>query len=354
MSNIELHGEKFRFVAAHELPVLPTDWMINGLIETSTVVSLFGPPGVAKTFFALDMACCVATGQPFHDCEVAAGSVFYVAGEGFNGLGRRVDAWATFNHAARPEHLYLSNRGIDLYNSGRAETVVAEIESTVAVTGIAPRLIVIDTLARNFTGEENSARDVGLFILNLDSIRYRWGATVLVVHHTGKDLQRGARGSTALRSAVDTEYEVSRGSDDIIRVECKKMKDALPPEPQGFELVNVDISTAEGEVIKSAALQRVELGSDQTRAPSGKNQKLAMNVLRQLYSECPGTGGEEPKITDGCWRAGCQGAGLEPKRIGEAISGLVRHGFVEIVGNRVTLLGWEPPQSLSEKPGARY
>lgn len=350
MSNIELNEGNFRFIAARELPVLPTDWMINGLIETSTVVSLFGPPGVAKTFIALDMACCVATGKPFHDCEVTAGSVFYVAGEGFNGLSRRVDAWATLNHAARPEHLYLSNRAIDLYHSDKADTVVDEIESTIAATGIAPQLIVIDTLARNFTGEENSARDVGIFIQNLDSIRYRWAANVLVVHHTGKDIQRGARGSTALRAAVDTEYEVARGSDTIIRVECKKMKDALPPQPQGFELIDVDISTIEGEVIKSAALKRIALGSDQARVPSGRNQKLAMDVLRQLYSKYSGTGDENPKITEGCWRAGCHGAGLEQKRIGEAISGLVRNGFVKIVGNRVTLLGWEPPPALSEKP----
>ncbi len=51
--------------------------------------------------------------------------------------------------------------------------------------GLPLRLIVIDTLARCFGGnDENDARGMGAFIEGCDVIRLKTAATVLVVHHS--------------------------------------------------------------------------------------------------------------------------------------------------------------------------
>lgn len=337
------HGEydsEFRFVGARELEVRPTAWLVHGLLESSTVVLQYGQAGVAKTFLALDVACCVATGLPFHDCEVLAGGVFYVGGEGYNGLARRIVAWTEHNQVPRPEHLFCSQKAADLFYPAGAERIVDEIERIVSETATTPRLIVIDTLARNFSGEENSARDVGQFVKNIDYIRSRWDATVLVVHHSGKELERGARGSTALRSAVDAEFEVTRDKEGLIRVTCKKMKDGALPEPQGYALMDVEATSSEGEMIRSAVLNRVVLGSDDVRVPSGKNQALALATLKKMYAEETISGVDCPSITDSEWRTRCREAGLEPNRIGEAIRGLIKNQFAEVAGDRVILPGW--------------
>ena len=51
-----------------------------------------------------------------------------------------------------------------------------------------PALIIVDTLARCMVGgDENSAKDMGLFIAHADALRKETGATVLIIHHTGKN-----------------------------------------------------------------------------------------------------------------------------------------------------------------------
>ena len=75
-----------------------------------------------------------------------------------------------------------------------------------------PSLIVLDTLNRNFGGgQENSDQDMTQFVGGCDDLRRRFpGSSVLVVHHSGKVLSRGDRGSTVMRGAVDTRMQLKR------------------------------------------------------------------------------------------------------------------------------------------------
>ena len=50
------------------------------------------------------------------------------------------------------------------------------------------KLIVLDTLARGFGGsDENAAHDMGAFIQGCDILKVKTDATILLVHHSGKD-----------------------------------------------------------------------------------------------------------------------------------------------------------------------
>jgi hypothetical protein len=74
-----------------------------------------------------------------------------------------------------------------------------------------PKLIVIDTLNRCYDGEENSVSDMGNFIRACDRLRAEFdGATVVIVHHTGKDEDRGSRGTSAMECAVDSMFQLKR------------------------------------------------------------------------------------------------------------------------------------------------
>lgn len=54
------------------------------------------------------------------------------------------------------------------------------------------RLIILDTLARCFGGsDENAAKDMGAFIQGCDAIKAATQATVLIIHHSGKDRTKG-------------------------------------------------------------------------------------------------------------------------------------------------------------------
>jgi hypothetical protein len=107
------------------------------------------------------------------------------------------------------------------------ERAVSSLLADIADMDLPPALIVLDTLARCLAGaDENSAQDVGRAVAAIDRIRAATGATVLLIHHTGKNGD-AERGSSALRGAADTMLAVSN-DDGLIRVECAKQKDDLP------------------------------------------------------------------------------------------------------------------------------
>lgn len=91
----------------------------------------------------------------------------------------------------------------------RATDDVGAILKHVSAMDAKPGLVVVDTLAAGFgSGNENSPDDMGAFLPNIRRLCAGTSAHVMIVHHTGKDAERGARGHSALRAAVDTEIEV--------------------------------------------------------------------------------------------------------------------------------------------------
>jgi hypothetical protein len=77
-----------------------------------------------------------------------------------------------------------------------------------------------------------------MFINNLDRIRNVTGCTVLFVHHTGKNAERGARGSSAIYASVDTSIECGK-QENILTITCDKQKDATPFEQRQFTMKEV-------------------------------------------------------------------------------------------------------------------
>jgi len=124
--------------------------------------------------------------------------------------------------------------------------------------GLPVRMIVIDTLARCFGGnDENDARDMGAFVEGCYEIKRKAGATVLVVHHSGKDEAKGARGSSSFRMGLDAERIA-------FILTCTKMMDAEEPKRRAYDLQPVKLFTdEEGEEIHSLAVRDVAREADE-------------------------------------------------------------------------------------------
>jgi hypothetical protein len=73
------------------------------------------------------------------------------------------------------------------------------------------------------------------------------------VHHSGKDAEKGARGSSALLGAVDNEFRVTRTEGtQICQIECTAARHSDEPKPMTVELVKVEaIHPVTGEVMSS-------------------------------------------------------------------------------------------------------
>lgn len=220
------------------------DFIIKHYLPSQSLCAIYGPSGSYKSFLAISWACHIAAGKTWGGNNVARGAVLYVVGEGGVGVPRRVKAWETVN-GPLPKSICLVNRPVFPVRKEEVTEVLAAAKQVEHETGMPVRLVVIDTLARCFGGnDENDARDMGAFIEGCDTIKQKTGATVLVVHHSGKDEAKGARGSSSFRAALDAEFHVKReGEARALILSCTKMKDSEEPERHAYDLRQVDLYT---------------------------------------------------------------------------------------------------------------
>jgi AAA domain len=143
-------------VDVRELLDHPVDprWLVDGIIETPGVGAVVGATACGKSFITIDLACCVAAGRPWVDRATEKGGVVYIAGEGKNGLVRRVHAWQKTHGIVIPKStLFLNGHSFELTPDGRRALVQAAVRE-----GVRPTLIVLDTLARTFPiGEDENS-----------------------------------------------------------------------------------------------------------------------------------------------------------------------------------------------------
>lgn len=217
-------------------------WLIDEVIPSDAFGVVYGPSGGYKSFIVLDMSASIATGRDWHGRSIdLPGTVLYIGAEGAVGLHLRKLAWQIrWQDEAR--NLAVLGQAITLTEKQETKALVDAAKDFQSFIGEPIRLVVIDTLARSFGGDENSASDMGAFIRACDQLRTELdGATVLVVHHSGKDSEKGARGSSALRAACDFELKVSPRGDKMTSLACTKAKDSEPFESMQFKLSPVDI-----------------------------------------------------------------------------------------------------------------
>ena len=253
----------------------PPQWLVQDILPAGGLVGLYGPPGDGKSFLAIDLALCVASGQAWHGHSVKQGFALYVSGEGGTGIGKRVQAWLSshevsanaVNIAWLTESMPVSSTSEDM------DVLFGRLNEEVEQE---PTLVIIDTLARCFDGDENLQEDMGRFISGVDRLRREFRAAVVVVHHTRLDAER-ERGSTAFRGAADTMLSVRRPQKHgPIELSCNKQKDAEEFGTTWFELKVVPV-TMRGTADTSCIVQLVN---------SGRNTKiLAMLVAPKTWAE---------------------------------------------------------------------
>ncbi len=199
----------------------PVEFLVDGLLLRESLAMIYGRESTCKTFLALDLALCVATGTPWKGHAVHPGRIVYMLSEGRRGLRQRVHAWERANGATPTEERcqFLSTPP-QLLSAAQVDALLDAISHQVDP----PVLIVLDTLARCMVGhDENDAAAMGQLIAAVDRLKTKTGATVLIIHHANKD--GGPRGSSALPGAMDTEIEVRRRLGQVT-LRCEKQKEA--------------------------------------------------------------------------------------------------------------------------------
>ncbi len=200
----------------------PPDWLIDDVIPKADVMVLFGASGSGKSFAALDMAGCIARGIPWRGNHAEKGRVLIIAAEGGGGMGKRIRAYC-LHHGVDPDTLDISV--IIVAPNFMLKDDIGEVAATVKAAG-GFDLIIADTFAQVTPGaNENAGEDMGLALANAKVLRDVTGAMVMLVHHSGKDASRGARGWSGIKAAMDAEIEVIKHDNGQREIRLTKMKD---------------------------------------------------------------------------------------------------------------------------------
>jgi hypothetical protein len=255
------------------------DWLITGYLQHNALVMVHGPSGSGKTFIVLDMALHLASGMnSWNNRNVAPCSVVYLAGEGHKGLKNRILAWK-HHYGVADLSMWVSKSGCDLDVAAELVKVI----NGIARLPIKPGLVVIDTLHRFMSGDENSSQDARKILDACAKIQSTFNCTVLLVHHSGHSTLKRGRGSSAWRGALDIEFSVEANEGDPIVLKQIKNKDSECATDFLFNLVReivpgcIDVY---GDQVYSVVVESVEEANKPIQQPVSKHSERLKTLER--------------------------------------------------------------------------
>lgn len=266
----------------------PIKWMVKNWIQEDALMMIHGPSGGGKTFVALDWCLHIASGLTnWNGHRVKKGTVVYLAGEGHHGLRSRIAAWKQY-HGVKSVNMWLSKAGCDL---NTPEGYMKVVEAIRALPEI-PRVIVVDTLHRFLSGDENSAQDAKTMIDACAALMREFNCSIILVHHTGvsDEAQHRARGSSAWKGALEIEVSVVPAKNDgPLQIVQRKSKDAEEAKPVYAELTLVPINgwiDEDGDQVSSAVITQTDAPPErQKESPEIHHMRTFRNAWDKSHQE---------------------------------------------------------------------
>ena len=272
---------RFNFEPVHQFSsatALP--WIIKGVLPQAGLAVVYGASGSGKSFAVLDMGMAIARGMPWRGKKTKQGRVAYIAAEGADGFRKRIAAYA------QHQGVDLSTVPMTVLNAAPnllEKQDAVDVAKGVKASGGAD-VIIIDTLAQTTPGaNENAGEDMGKALGYCKRIHEVTGALVLLIHHSGKDATKGARGWSGVRAACDAELEVVRGEGGRA-LRLTKNKDGEDGLEWGFDLevvqigVDEDLDPITSCVVVETAMPVIGAGPAKKL---GKNEKVVNEVLQE-------------------------------------------------------------------------
>ena len=214
-----------------EEPCLEVFFLIHGLMIKHGVQITYGPSSVGKTFAKLHALLHVATGRKYNGRRTEKALVVYVTGEGERMFRNRI---------------YLAKKKLGIKKGGAAfrgitdmpglarndvdaKELVKAVKAIAAETQYAglPVVVVIDTASTALKGAKEDEVGLGLLMSNSKLIANELDGLTIVIHHTGKDVTAGPRGSYVLIGNSDVVWRIEdlEGSECGGMITIEKMRD---------------------------------------------------------------------------------------------------------------------------------
>ncbi len=187
------------------LPIAESPFYVQNWLPKQGKAMIYGQAKAGKSFLATQMSRCIGSGESFLGLGTTTASVLYLQFElGFASFQKRlVDTKQSY------DNVYVGTSF-----SIKLDTEEGQDELTNELYLVRPNVLVLDPLYKMLSGDENEAKDVIVICDFLDKLIDEFGLSILFLHHSGKDLDRGGRGSSVLEGWVDSSIEMKKTSSD--------------------------------------------------------------------------------------------------------------------------------------------
>jgi hypothetical protein len=264
------------------------EWLVENMFPLRSVNLLTAESGTGKTWVSYALAGAVAHGTAFIGLNTVHLPVLYLDGENplaiakrnleELGIGRTADltVWGGWNDSPPP--------GPD---SPIVKSFAAQHHG----------LLIWDSLVEFHSGDEQSSTETREFMKHFRRLAHL-GATVLILHHTGKSgTSKQYRGSTDIKAAVDTAYFLEGHPTDnrLHRLELQNFKSRFAPgmdfgmefiSKRGFAGSGLSKRKPDGNQILTEILTD-HPGSNATEVVALAKGKLGRNKVNELLAGGP-------------------------------------------------------------------
>lgn len=263
---------------------LPKPWIIKNVMALGEISSWIAPPGKGKSSLLTDIAVHLAAGLNWrgYRTKIRRG-VVYFALERAALVERRLHAYG-LRDGFEDLPIAVAGQVIDLMNKSCVVQIMDAIKRAEDAFGIKVALGVFDTHSKGIAaggGDENHARDQNIVAANMRRVLDQTEIHLASIGHTGKDVNKGERGSNARLADVDAEVQIS--GDTVKTATVTKANDQPEGQLTGFQLEPYEFEADEdGDKFKTYIVSKEILAGQTAGKRLTDQQVLAMAALTEV------------------------------------------------------------------------
>jgi hypothetical protein len=185
----------------------PAQFIGGGIFHKESLLLLTGAKKVRKTFLAYNLGIALASGTSFAGFDITTKNkvLIFSAEGGYYPNRERVQTMCKNIDSTDELKLNLSfDSRLKFENDDNYKEIKELIEDN------SPDVLVIDPFVKFHHLDENSSRDMGNILERIRYLIEDYKLSVILVHHLGKDMTHGARGSSAILGEYDSCITLSK------------------------------------------------------------------------------------------------------------------------------------------------
>jgi hypothetical protein len=262
-------------------------WIVEGLIAEQRLTALIGEAKIGKSLLALEVAAAVSNGLPVLGMPTVKTRTLYLDMENNvdSDVKPRLEQFG-YREGDFDNFIYLSFPNLPMFDTPEGGETIARIVEAHNI-----KLVVIDTVSRVVSGDENSNDTWNRFYKNTELRLKQAKVAALRIDHVGKDGSKGARGGSAKSGDVDLVIRMTanRSGQIVLRRDAARMKggfERLDLQREDLPRLHHAVIGAEVRRDPEAQAQVLVHRLDAEGVPRGLTNQATWDAIHDLGVKC--------------------------------------------------------------------